>query len=80
VDVKRKKHFFILKEKYEEKSLTFELLLGQDRALAELMLNSGFIDVHLAMANSEIKNESVNNKIGEEDSIAIIHLSSTPTT
>jgi hypothetical protein len=44
------------------------------------MLNSGFIDVHLAMANSEIKNESVNNKIGEEGSIAIIHLSSTPTT
>ena len=60
MDVKRKKHFFILKEKYEEKSLTFELLLGQDRALAELMLNSGFIDVHLAMANSEIKNDKKN--------------------
>ena len=69
--LKEKILFFILKEKYEEDSLAFELLLGKDRVLAELLLNSGFLDVHLAMANSEIKNESVNKKIGEEGSIAI---------
>ena len=69
--LKEKILFFILKEKYEKDSLAFELLLGKDRVLAELLLNSGFLDVHLAMANSEIKNESVNKKIGEEGSIAI---------
>lgn len=70
--LKEKILFIILKEEYEEKSLAFELLRGQDRVLVEHLLNCGFLDVHLAMANSKNKSESVNQEKGEElGSIAI---------
>ena len=68
--------FFVLREEYEEDPPTFEVLRGQDRVLADLFLNSNFLDVHIAMPSDVSKNESVNKEMGEEGSIAI---SSTPT-
>ena len=42
---------FVLQESYDEKILAFELLRGQDRVFADLLLNCDFLDVHLAMAS-----------------------------
>jgi hypothetical protein len=76
--LKEKILFFILKEKYEEKSLAFEVLRGQDRVLVEILVNCDFLEVHLAKANHIIPKvksedpvdveccESENQGIGEE--------------
>lgn len=45
---------FVLQESYEEKIISFELLLGQDRVVADLLLNCDFLDVHLATATQSI--------------------------
>jgi hypothetical protein len=53
--------FFVLQESYDEQILSFELLRGQDRVFADLLLNCDFLDVHLAMA-SQSSSTNINGK------------------
>jgi hypothetical protein len=62
---------FVLQESYDEQILSFELLLGQDRVFADLLLNCDFLDVHLAMA-SQSSSTNINGKAEEIEVTRVI--------
>ena len=55
--------FFVLKEKYQERTLSFHRLQGEDRKLAHILQCSSFLEVHLALVKTTITTEShISNK------------------